>query len=31
MTRDEYQVVFIQKNAETQNKHHMSRIPLTAP
>lgn len=30
MTRDEYQVVFIQKNAETQNKHRMSHIPLTS-
>lgn len=30
MTRDEYQVVFIQKNAEAQNKHRMSRIPLTS-
>lgn len=30
MTRDEYQVVFIQKNAETQNKHRMSHMPLTS-
>lgn len=30
MARDEYQVVFIQKNAETQNKHRMSHIPLTS-
>ena len=30
MTRDEYQVVFIQKNAEIQNKHRMSHIPVTS-
>lgn len=30
MTHDEYQVLFIQKNAEIQNKHRMSRIPLTS-
>lgn len=30
MTRDEYQVVFIQKNAEIQNKHRMSHTPITS-